>query len=144
MLVLDTDLLSLVQRGQGEPYQMLLDRLEAVAGHEVVCVTIVSFEEQVRGWLAQIAKAKSKDLKLKAYQRLEALLRDYCQRDVLGMDEQSLIRFEDLQKRKIKIGTMDLNIAAITLANRATLLSRNIRDFRKVPGLIVEDWTKPV
>ena len=36
---------------------------------------------------------------------------------------------------------MDLKIAAIVLANGATLLSRNLSDFRKVPGLKVEDWT---
>jgi tRNA(fMet)-specific endonuclease VapC len=36
---------------------------------------------------------------------------------------------------------MDLKIAAIVLAHDATLLSRNLSDFRKVPGLKVEDWT---
>ena len=39
------------------------------------------------------------------------------------------------------IGTIDLKIAAIVLANDATLLRRNLSDFRKVPGLKVEDWT---
>jgi tRNA(fMet)-specific endonuclease VapC len=42
---------------------------------------------------------------------------------------------------KIRIGTMDLKIAAIALAHGATLLSRNLVDFKKVPGLTVEDWT---
>jgi tRNA(fMet)-specific endonuclease VapC len=35
---------------------------------------------------------------------------------------------------------MDLKIAAIALFNNATLLSRNLKDFRKVPDLNVEDW----
>ena len=36
---------------------------------------------------------------------------------------------------------MDLKIAAIVLANDATLLTRNLGDFRKVPDLKAEDWT---
>lgn len=37
---------------------------------------------------------------------------------------------------------MDLRIACIALVTSSTLLSRNLRDFRKVPGLAVEDWTR--
>ena len=42
---------------------------------------------------------------------------------------------------KIRVGTMDLKIAAITLALNATLLTRNMVDFGKVPDLRVEDWS---
>lgn len=49
--------------------------------------------------------------------------------------------FERLQQQRIRIGTNDLRIASIAKANYAKLLSRNLRDFRLVPGLDVEDWT---
>jgi tRNA(fMet)-specific endonuclease VapC len=47
-----------------------------------------------------------------------------------------------LRQAGIRIGTMDLKIAAIALTHDAMLLSRNLSDFKKVPGLRVEDWTE--
>jgi tRNA(fMet)-specific endonuclease VapC len=35
---------------------------------------------------------------------------------------------------------LDLKIASVALANNATLLSRNLQDYQKVPGLRVVDW----
>jgi hypothetical protein len=43
--------------------------------------------------------------------------------------------------RHIRIGTMDLRIAAIALANGMTVLKRNLVDFGREPNLSVEDWT---
>jgi tRNA(fMet)-specific endonuclease VapC len=45
-----------------------------------------------------------------------------------------------VRKKLRKIGRADLLIAAISLANRATVVSRNLKDFRQVPGLRVENW----
>jgi tRNA(fMet)-specific endonuclease VapC len=41
------------------------------------------------------------------------------------------------------IGPNDLLIASIALANVVTLVSSNLREFQRVPGLMVEDWTRP-
>jgi tRNA(fMet)-specific endonuclease VapC len=52
-------------------------------------------------------------------------------------------RIQSLQGRFqfiLKAATGDLLIAAIALANRATLVTRNVKDFRQVPGLKVENW----
>jgi predicted nucleic acid-binding protein len=40
------------------------------------------------------------------------------------------------------IGKIDLRIAAIALEQKAPVVSRNLRDFRRVPNLAVEDWPK--
>jgi tRNA(fMet)-specific endonuclease VapC len=41
------------------------------------------------------------------------------------------------------IGPNDLMIAAIALVNSATLVSHNVVEFSRVPGLVVEDWQLP-
>ena len=50
VLILDTNLLTIVQRASGDEYETLVRRLNAA--DDLVCVTIISFEEQMRGWLA--------------------------------------------------------------------------------------------
>lgn len=50
--------------------------------------------------------------------------------------------FLRLKAAKIRIGTPDLRIAAIVLANDATLITRNLSDFRKVPRLRAKDWAR--
>ena len=59
---------------------------------------------------------------------------------ILPWDMAAVTRLRQLSTNRLRIGTMDLRIAAITMANQATLLSRNLRDFTRVPDLTVEDW----
>ncbi len=141
MIVLDTDMLTLVQRANSMEYERLAARLDTSPDQDVR-VTIVSFEEQMRGWLEWIAKARRSPRLMDAYQRLYALLQDFNTRPVLDFDRLAYAELGHLLKSKIRIGTMDLRIAAISLAQDALLLSRNLRDFSKVPGLRVEDWTR--
>ena len=96
----------------------------------------------MRGWLARIASAKTTEEQLYGYQRLKVQLRNYCHTAIVDYDEKSAAVFEQLQRAHIRIGTMDLKIAAIVLANEAVVLTRNRRDVEKVPGLRVEDWTQ--
>jgi tRNA(fMet)-specific endonuclease VapC len=60
---------------------------------------------------------------------------------VLPFDEAAAHVFEHLTALKLRIGTQDLLIASITMANKATVLTRNLRDFQLVPGLMSEDWS---
>ena len=49
----------------------------------------------------------------------------------------------DLEKRGLVIGSNDLMIAAICLAHDCTLVTSNINEFSRVPGLTCEDWSQP-
>jgi tRNA(fMet)-specific endonuclease VapC len=141
MILLDTDVLTLVQRASSEEYEHIATRLDTL-GEEPVCVPIVGFEEQARGWLAWIARARSLEQQIDGYARLRTLLEDYQTRPILDFDEPAATEYRRLAKLRVKVGTMDLKIAAIAIANDALLISRNLKDFRKIPGLDVEDWTR--
>ena len=69
------------------------------------------------------------------------MLEQYNDMAVLPFDETVLLRTEALASENLKIGAMDLRIAATALCHDFVLLSGNLQDFRKVLGLKVEDWT---
>ena len=140
MVVLDTDHMSLLEWSGAQGSAPLRTRLATLQPAEVV-TTIISYEEQVRGWMAYIARTRSITQQVEAYRRLHRQLDNYCRIPVIAFDAPAAVRFQQLRRTRLRIGTMDVKIAAIVLSREATLLSRNLADFGQVPGLQVEDWT---
>lgn len=142
MYILDTDHISLMESAstsaEGQRLRFRLARLRP----EERITTIITFEEQVRGWMSYLAQARSLTKQVGAYRRLKGVLDRYLKITVLEFDEEAAIEFKRLQGLRLRIGTMDLKIAAIGLAHSATVLTRNLKDFGLVPGLRVEDWTQ--
>ena len=136
MYLLDTDHLSLLERGGAESLP-LQRRLEPIPAEEIA-TTIITYEEQTRGWLAQVARARTVAQQIKAYAKLSKHLETYRNLTVLDFDEEAAVRFQELRRSRVRIGSMDLKIAAIALANDAVLVTRNLVDFRKVPRLAAE------
>lgn len=141
MIIYDTDIFSLMQHGEGSHYPKLIARVCGLSREEIK-ITIVSFEEQTRGWLGHLSRAKTPEKEIEAYSRLLKLLNQFSEIDGLPFDRESSFHFERLRKAKIRIGTLDMRIAAIAIAHSATLVTRNTRDFEKITGLKIEDWTK--
>jgi tRNA(fMet)-specific endonuclease VapC len=48
-----------------------------------------------------------------------------------------------LEKQGQPIGINDLHIAAHARSSGLTLVTNNTREFEKVPGLLLENWTQP-
>lgn len=140
MIVLDTDHISLLQRESGPRFERLMGRLEQLPSDGPPTISVISVEEQMRGWMAVIAREKKSRRQVPAYLELADLFRFYSNYTIIEFDEAAADRFDELRAAKIKIGTMDLKIAAICLTNRAKLVSANLADFTQVPGLAVENW----
>jgi len=140
MVILDTDHMSVLERREQPGVGNLLARLAELPPSEVA-TTVISYEEQMQGWMAYLARARSMAQQITAYGRLLAHLDSYRRIPVLGFDEVAATVFQRLRRSRIRMGTMDLKIAAIVLSRDATLLSRNLDDFGQIADLHVEDWT---
>ena len=139
MYLLDTDHMSLLQRGSEES-RRIVARLRTLPPDDVA-VTVISFEEQTRGWLAHIAQQTATANQVRAYDELKRLLQSYCFIAVVDFDSVAAEVFDRLRARYRRHGTMDLKIAAVALAQNATLVTRNVRDFGSVADLRIDDWS---
>ena len=139
MVILDTDMLSLLEQANSSALALQM-RLDQIDDAEIV-TSVITCEEQMRGWLAKSARANTIEKILAVYERMQTHLQTFRDLTVLSFDIEAARQFGMLRQARIRIGTMDLKIAAICLANDATLLTRNFKDFRQVPGLKYEDWS---
>lgn len=140
MFVLDTDHLGILQDRVQPECQRLLERIARHRWTEFY-ISIISFHEQVVGWNAYLNRARTMTGVVSAYQMFQEILRDFAAMQILAFDAVAGERFETLRHQQVRIGTMDLRIASIAIAKGYTVLTRNLVDFQKVPGLAVEDWT---
>ena len=137
MLVLDTNHLSELER-DSPAGQRCATRLRQAAPREVA-LTIVTVEEQLRGWLAEISRHRDPTRQIAPYARLQRQVESVNNWLILPWDAESAALFPGFRARGIRIGTMDLKIACIAIAHDATLLTRDISDFAQVPDLRVEN-----
>lgn len=138
--ILDTDHLIVIQRQSEPQYQRLRRRMSRHKPSDFH-LTVVSFHEQVMGANSLISRARDPAQIVRGYQLMEATLSDFSRFRVLPFDTAGSTEFARLRHERVRIGTMDLRIAAIALALHFTVLTSNIRDFAQVPDLRSEDWT---
>jgi tRNA(fMet)-specific endonuclease VapC len=133
--IFDTDHLSLYGRAN----LSLITRLEE--NQIQLATTAINVEEQLRGRLAQIAEIKDGENQSIAYKHLTDTMLMLSEFDILPYDAKAREIYQSLKAQRIRIGTQDMRIASIVLANDGILLTRNRKDFEKIPKLIIEDWT---
>jgi len=139
VILLDTDHLTVLKYTDSERYARLHGRL-LVAAPQLIGTTIVNVEEQMRGWLSAIAKERTILRQITAYRELTDLFEFFAKLNIISLSADAVDLFNSFRKSGIKIGTMDLKMACIAVANNALFLTANRRDFEKVPGLRFENW----
>ncbi len=137
MFVLDTDTLTHLYAG----HPRVIEQLRRANDPEIG-ITIITKIEILRGRHEFLLKASNGDELLRAYHwltRSEELLEQIL---ILPIDAESASVFDQLRTQQSlrKIGRADLLIASIAIAQRATLVTRNLRHFRVIPGLHLTNW----
>ncbi|BDI16387.1 hypothetical protein ANSO36C_21890 [Nostoc cf. commune SO-36] len=137
MHLLDTDTLTHLYAGQLN----VTERLRSVDDPDVG-ITIITKGEVLRGRIDYLLKAQTGADLLKAQSllfRSEELLNQLL---VVPVSQAASEQFDRLRiaPKLQKIGRADLLIASIALSNQATLVTRNLRHFRQIPGVRVVNW----
>jgi tRNA(fMet)-specific endonuclease VapC len=138
--LLDTDHISFLQRRSGSEFNNLIARI-AQRSPTDLALSIVSFHEQVLGAHNFINRARTTTDVIRGYTLLQEILQGFTTAPVLPYDAGAITIFDELRLQKVRVSTMDLRIAAIALSRNLVLLTRNVSDFGRVPGLLTEDWT---
>jgi tRNA(fMet)-specific endonuclease VapC len=139
VILLDTDHVNVLKYPDHPRFASLTTQLNSSADQDVA-TTVITVEEQMRGWLAWINRSDDVRRQVPAYQELLRLFDFFARWHVVLFDEQAASEFQGLRAQRIRIGTMDLKIAAIALIHDALLLSANLRDFQQVPNLRIANW----
>jgi tRNA(fMet)-specific endonuclease VapC len=139
LYILDTDHISLFLGN----YPPVRDRV--LQSQADCAITIISVQEIFNGWVGQLNRVENEAYKIEIYQRLHLTTQFIQQMPVLNYEQAASDRYQEivkanplLAKRRLE---KDMRIAAIALANEATIVTRNKRDFEQVPKLTIEDWS---
>jgi tRNA(fMet)-specific endonuclease VapC len=134
--ILDTDIFSL----WAVNHRVVRSRVAARPPADVG-ITVLTVEEALTGWQTALRQAKTNDDRALIYGRMALTAAGLARLQVVSCDRAALDRYDGLRALKLNVGNYDLRIAAIALEAGATVVTHNLRDFRRVPGLVCEDWS---
>ncbi len=136
--LLDTDQFSLFLNGHPD----VVARVLSTPADEVA-IGVITVSELVQGWQAQINRhslAGGAPL-WRAYSRLAQLPVELAAVTILAYGAEEETRFLAWRQGGLRTGTNGLRIAAVAATAGAVVVTRNRRDFGRVPGIECEDWS---
>jgi tRNA(fMet)-specific endonuclease VapC len=136
LYIFDTDVLTLFQRLHPIVVRNVFYHLA-----DDIQITSITVEEQLGGWFAMLRAARTPQQIETAHIRLSDTMRWLSGWDIPPLTAVCVARFQNLLRQRLNVGGNDLRIASIALEMGATVVTRNLRDFRRLPGIRCEDWS---
>jgi tRNA(fMet)-specific endonuclease VapC len=136
LFVLDTDHLTLYYHGDPIVVQSVDGRPSTD-----LAISVMTVDEQITGWYTLTPRARQPEEIARAYAHLGDAVVRLAKWRILPYTESAIARVAQLKALRLNVRLMDLRIAAIALDNGAVVVTRNRRDFGRVPGLNIEDWS---
>jgi tRNA(fMet)-specific endonuclease VapC len=139
MYLLDTNILTALYAGN----RKVIEKIRQLDNPQIA-TTIVNKAEIIQGRISFLLKANDGEQLIRAQGLLAETERLLIEMDVVSFGAAATAQFEILVANRSlrKAGRPDLLIASIALANKATLVTRNVKDFDIIPGLRIENWMK--
>lgn len=106
-----------------------------------VGISAVTVEEYLRGRLAALSRHTRGPRQVLAYTHLVDSLSLLHQFAIVPFDLACEAEYQHLRGLRLRVGSQDLRIAASALVHRLPLVTRNRRDFARIPNLLTEDWS---
>jgi tRNA(fMet)-specific endonuclease VapC len=134
--VFDTDIVVHLQEG----HKGLTAKVESSEWE--IYTTIVTKAEVLRGRTDFLLKAANSGQLLRSQQWLVDSEKQLSNLAILMVTQGAIEQLAKLQGQRGlgRVGRADLIIASIVLAHNATLVTRNTKDFVRIPNLKLENW----
>jgi tRNA(fMet)-specific endonuclease VapC len=136
LFLLDTDHLTLYQMGHPQLLQNVVLHLT-----DQLAISVITVEEQLTGWQRALHQAKDDSRREQIYRRMALTVEALSGWHILPLTQAALGRHAILIRQRLNVGSNDLKIAASALESNAIVVTRNLRDFGRVSGLLCQDWT---
>ncbi|MBI2806838.1 MAG: type II toxin-antitoxin system VapC family toxin [Planctomycetes bacterium] len=136
LFVLDTDHVSLLEKGN-------VQILKTIIAHsmDTIAITVITIEEQLEGWQRALRQATQDIHREQIYRRMAQTVESLSGRPILPYTCVAMQHRLSLLRMRLNVGSNDLKISAIALEFQATVVTRNKRDFGRIPRLPLADWS---
>lgn len=135
LYVLDTDILSLYRQFDAN----VMRQINAHAT-DTLAIAVISAQEMLEGWLGQMPRQARPDRLAHVYAQFADTVSFLGGLSILPYRESTMTLFQQLRAMKLNVGSNDLRIAAIALEHNAIVVTRNLRDFTRIPNVTAENW----